>query len=191
MSQKAVIGETVQLFFTVFEADGFTPLTGESDGDFTKRLVENGNVSAVSATVAEVGSTGTYQMTFEPDEAGFWRAEVRSDTRNDWFAEELQVSRDISFGASMADDGATATFNLWAQFDGQRVLTMTSMTATVKTGDAVPVASLGTDGTPSADGIFQFTTASTSFDSNVSYYIDISVTDGTSTWLGHAGLAKV
>ena len=90
MTLQASVGELVQIQFPCFDIDGITPLTGKSDSDFGKLLLLDNTVSAVSMTVAEVGSTGRYVIRFTPDADGLWYAEVTTEV-DDIFADQVEV----------------------------------------------------------------------------------------------------
>lgn len=90
MTLNASVGELVQIQFPAFDIDGITPLTGLVDGDFTKLLLVDSSVSAQSVTVAEVGATGRYVISFTPDADGLWYAEVTTPVE-DIFADQVEV----------------------------------------------------------------------------------------------------
>jgi len=75
-----VVGTAVKLQFTAFDVDGITLLTGQLDGDFTKELLLEDAVSAVTLTVTEVtGSPGAYVAEFTPDAVGRWYVRTGSE----------------------------------------------------------------------------------------------------------------
>lgn len=90
MTLNASVGEFVQIQFPAFDIDGITPMTGLADGDFSKLLLLDNTVSAVTITVSEVGSTGRYVMSFTPNGDGLWYAEVTT-TVDDIFADQVEV----------------------------------------------------------------------------------------------------
>lgn len=71
-------GEAVTLELDVFDSSG-AAVTGLTDGAFTKLLSRNGVTSAVTVTVAEVGS-GRYSVAFTPNATGQWTVTVRHAT---------------------------------------------------------------------------------------------------------------
>jgi hypothetical protein len=90
MTLAASVGELVQIQFPAFDVDGLTPLTGLVDSDFSKLLLRDNTVSAVTVTVTEVGSTGRYVISFTPDANGLWYAEVQTPAE-DIFADQVEV----------------------------------------------------------------------------------------------------
>jgi len=90
MTLTASVGELVQIQFPAFDIDGITPLTGLVDGDFSKLLIVDDSVSAQTATVTEVGSTGRYVISFTPNANGLWYAEVTTPV-DDIFADQVEV----------------------------------------------------------------------------------------------------
>lgn len=57
--------ELTYMHFTVFSADGITPLTGQA-GSCTSSLRKNGATTAEAVTIAEIGATGRYYSSFTP-----------------------------------------------------------------------------------------------------------------------------
>lgn len=90
MTLNASVGELVQIPFPAFDIDGITPLTGLLNVDFGKLLLRDNTVSAVVATVTEIGATGRYVVAFTPDANGLWYAEVTTPVE-DIFADQVEV----------------------------------------------------------------------------------------------------
>jgi hypothetical protein len=90
MTLNASIGELVQIQFPAFDIDGITPLTGLIDTDFSKLLLIDNAVSGQTVTVAEVGATGRYVLSFTPNADGLWYAEVTTPV-DDIFADQIEV----------------------------------------------------------------------------------------------------
>jgi hypothetical protein len=90
MTLQASVGELVQIQFPAFDIDGITPLSGLLDSDFSKLLIVDNIVSAQITTVAEVGSTGRYVLSFTPNANGLWYAEVETPVE-DIFADQVEV----------------------------------------------------------------------------------------------------
>ena len=63
--------------FPVFEVDGYTPHSGLVQSDFDVQIFKNGIEQVAHAfTIAEIGSTGHYRLSFTPATVGFWRPVV-------------------------------------------------------------------------------------------------------------------
>jgi len=62
---KAKVGEIQYMHFTVFAADGTTPLTGQA-GACTSDLRKNGATTAEVVTIGEIGVSGYYYASFTP-----------------------------------------------------------------------------------------------------------------------------
>lgn len=90
MALTASIGELVHVQFPAFDIDGITPLIGLSDGDFQKLLFIDNVQSAQPVTVAEIGSTGHYDITFTPNVQGLWYVEVATPVE-DVFGDQVEV----------------------------------------------------------------------------------------------------
>jgi len=90
MAITASVGELVIIQFPVFDVDGITPVSGLVDGDFSKMLLRDNVSSPVPITVSEVGATGRYVLSFTPNLAGLWYAEVETPFE-DIFAENVET----------------------------------------------------------------------------------------------------
>lgn len=90
MAITASVGELVRIQFPCFDIDGVTPMSGLVNTDFVKLLLRDNVVSAVVATVSEVGSTGRYVISFTPDADGLWYAEVQTPV-DDIFSDQVEV----------------------------------------------------------------------------------------------------
>jgi hypothetical protein len=89
VSRAIVTGALVTDFLPVFGPDGFTPHTGAV---CTPLLWKNGVADATPVTVAEVGVTGWYKVTFTPATAGFWYLDVTNDHNTDRWRGEYDVA---------------------------------------------------------------------------------------------------
>lgn len=66
------VGDTAYFHFTVFGADGVTPLTGQA-GAVSDDLFYNGAANGQTVTIAEIGVTGSYYASFVPNAVGDWK----------------------------------------------------------------------------------------------------------------------
>lgn len=176
--------------FPVFESDGYTKKTGESS--FTITVWKEAVVTAVTASIAEIGATGEYALTITPTSAGEWSAEVIVAYNNSVFGAEFNVRKaDIQMSFSAADDETTTRFSVWAERDGERLLDLDSIAAVIRSADGTQIADLGTDATDTGDGVFSFSVSSASIPEGYEYYLDATATRGTLSWRNNLGFAKV
>ena len=181
--------------FPAWEADGVSKRSGltVAGGDLSVIVWYNGAVSAVVPTITEIGSSGEYKLSFTPDAPGFWAAEVAIVFNLERWYTDADVVPEVlrlEFMASAADDNLQAVFALWIEQDGQRVATLDSMAAQIKDSDGALVVDLGSDSSPTADGVFRFATASSNLDHQKAYTISVQATEGLDTWYGNIGFAK-
>ena len=94
MLRTAKVSEEVIEQFAVFDTDGYTKLTGQA-GSCTATLWKDGVESAVSVTIAEIGTTGEYTAKFTPDAAALWVLEVEDSTHRVWRAEVEVRAADV------------------------------------------------------------------------------------------------
>jgi hypothetical protein len=175
------LGNDVVDQFPVWESDGVTKKSGETS--FTTRVWKDGVAQATAVTIAEIGSTGEYKVSFIPDSVGTWTIEVVVAYNDDvWGGQYQVVQAEAHLGASLSDNGTTATFALWIEKGGQARTDLDSIAAVVRNADGVQVADLGTQSTDTSEGVFKFTASSSSLATEVAYYIDATVTKGTQTW---------
>lgn len=83
------VNQVVKTHFAVFDADGYTKKTGQA-GACVASLWLNGAVSAVSVTIAEIGTSGEYTATFTPNAVGLWHIEVL-DTNNTIWQDDVEA----------------------------------------------------------------------------------------------------
>lgn len=176
--------------FPQYQSDQVTPRSGLTD--FTVTVWEGNAVSPVVATVSEIGTSGTYGVTFLPTAEGQWSVEVYGATTGDRWADEFVVAQaPLTWQFSAADDGAEARFAVWLERDGVRQLDVESVAAVVRKPDGTTVQDLGTDSADSGDGVFTFTMESTSLAQGQEYYLACMATRNSLVWYNNLGVSKV
>ncbi len=191
MTIQVPLGDVAKDNFPIFEADGYTKKSGETS--FTTTIRKDSVVQAIASSIAEDGTTGEYVFSFTPDTKGSWSVEVLIDYNKDIWYGEFAVGvgvEAIVFQASMADDGVTAVFGIWIEENGVRRTDITSMSAVLKDTAGGTIINMGTNTTPTVDGIFRFTSPSANLAPQVPYVITVSATDSIQTWNNNLGLAK-
>lgn len=187
---KLDLGETYRSHFPQYEADYVTPRTGLSG--FTATVWEGNVASAVLATVAEIGTSGEYAVTFTPTHEGLWSVEVYSPATGDHWGDELTVTQaELAWGLSAADDGASAHFAIWLERDGERQVDFESVTAVIRLPDGTDVADLGEDTADTGDGVFGFTAPSAGLTPGQEYYLACAATRAGLTWYNNLGFSRV
>lgn len=190
MTRAVDLGESITDHFPVWDLDGVTKKSGESS--FAVTLWLDGNVTTEPHSIIEINTSGEYRLKFTPTAEGVYSAEVIPDYSGDAFVAEYQVRKPaLKFGLSAADDNTTATFAVWADLRGERVTTIDSVAAVVRSADGTEVVDLGTDAADTADGVFEFSTASTNIDAGAEYYLDVTATKGAVSWYANLGFSKV
>jgi len=77
---------------TVFDEDGVTKRSGLPASNFTATVfLDNVEQPLILVTVAEIGTTGEYAVTWTPNVTGFWVVEVVSAVNNGVFRGEYDV----------------------------------------------------------------------------------------------------
>lgn len=184
------LGSSYTGHFPQYQPDQVTPRSGL--GGFVTTVWEGNVVSSVVATVAEIGTSGTYGVTFLPTGEGLWSVEVYGPTTGDRWADEMVVAQaPLTWQFTAADDGAAARFAIWLERDGVRQLDVDSVAAAVHTPDGTLVQDLGTDSADSGDGVFAFTMASTSLAQGQEYYLACMATRDGLVWYNNLGFSKV
>lgn len=190
MTRAVDLGEPVIDLFPVWDTDGVSKKTGETV--FTVNIWRDGVGIVFPYSITEIGATGEYRVAFTPDVAGLWALEVIPAFSGDAFGAEYQVRKPaLAFGLSAADDNTNATFAVWADLRGERVTTLDSVAAVVRSADGTEIVDLGTDAADTADGVFEFSTASTNIDAGAEYYLDVIATKGAVSWYANLGFSKV
>lgn len=97
----------------------------------------------------------------------------------------------VRYGASMSDDLTNAEFGVWVEDNDGRRTDITSMSAVVKDVEGNQIVDLGTNSSPTADGVFRYTTGSSNLTSHTSYLLHVQATVDGSTRHGNIGFARV
>ena len=190
MARIATLGETITDHFPVWEPDGVTKNSGEAA--FTVTFWRDSVEISPAYSITEIGATGEYRIAFTPSVQGFYSYYVVIDYNDEVFGGEVDVRKPVlDFGLSAADDATTATFAVWANQDGERVTTLDSVAAVVRSADGAEVVDLGTDAADTGDGVFEFSTASGNLASGAEYYLDVTATRGGVSWYANLGFSKV
>jgi hypothetical protein len=190
MSRHATTGRPVVDQFPVWEDDGYTKKSGETV--FTVTIWKDGVVQSIPSSITEIGTSGEYEITFTPDDSGFWLAEVKIPYNEQvWFGQYDTEKSDLEFTASMAEDGATARFTVWGEDHQGRATFLTGMTAEIRDSAGGLVAPLGAGVGPSGENTFLFTITASVLLYNVPYFLSVVATNGTITWDGNCGFVRV
>jgi len=88
-----------------------------------------------------------------------------------------------------SDDGSLIGFGVWGEQFGETILDLDSIAMKLFDIDGNELADLGTQASQSSEGVFKFTTASTSLTSASSNYVNVVVSRGVNTWSYNFGLA--
>jgi len=189
MTIQVPLGDVAKDNFPIFEVDGYTKKSGETS--FTKTIRKDSVVQAIASTISEDGSTGEYVFSFTPDSKGLWSVEVLIDYNKDiWYGEFAVGDEEIIFQTVMADDEVVAIFGIWIEEHGVRRTDITSMSEILKDTAGNTIIDMGTDTSPTADGVFRFTSPSAKLVPQVPYVVTVSATDGIQTWNNNLGVAK-
>ena len=113
MARQIVTGTPVVDHFSAFENDGYTKRSGltVTAGDLTVTVYKDAAVVALSITIAEIGSTGEYEVAFTPASDGFYSVHVLIDFNKEYWEGEYEVSPD-----AIVDDVIPSLGQLEADF---------------------------------------------------------------------------
>ena len=165
--------------FPIYETDGYTKKSGETT--FTITVWKDGVVSAVVATIAEIGVSGEYKVSFTPDSVGFWVVEVLIDYNKDLFVGEYDVglSEDAEalFNAAYDDGTTTLYMEAWLDRFGQSIAAANLVSCQVdvyeQDGSLLLTAS---SASPRANGRFSLTSSTVLVD-NRPYNVTVTIVD--------------
>jgi hypothetical protein len=190
VTQRAFIGELVELVFTVLELDGFTPITGAVDADFDKVLLLGSVAAAQPLTVSETAEPGVYAAEFTPDAPGRWLARVtHTDTGLIYECVVDVGARAFAQCVVAVESGTTAYVEAWLERDGQGVLAPLSATVDVRDRDGVLVSSMSS---VSADARGHFTmSAAITMTANRPYNVIVTINDARGAVKSYHGFATV
>lgn len=188
-SRYIQVGTSILDQFPVWDIDGFSKVSGVTTFDVT--IWQNGVETAIPYEITEIGASGEYLLSFTPESAGQWLAEVKIPLNKQiWNGEYVvhygaEEEGEIRF--AMSDDGNNINILAWLEIDGQRSLAPIEMSAVIREKDT-DVYDLGTDDAPDSNGVFAFSTPERLV-SHHRYYVAISATDGVRMWYANKGFA--
>ena len=189
MTRHINLGDSCIDSFPVYEADNYTKKSGETV--FTARFWCDGVVAAPTYTIAEIGTSGEYKLTFLPTLTGFWLAEVLVNYNKETWKTEAEVEPiDAQFGLTGADDALNLVIGIWAEHGGRRLTDVTSIAAVIRTTAGVLVVNLGTCILPTAQGLFAFTTPASGIVQETAYILDLTMIRNGVTCYANVGFAK-
>lgn len=175
--------------FPVFEADGVSKRSGETA--FTVTVWRDGVVQAVVPVVEEIGTSGEYRVRLTPTVLGVWAVEVViAYNQQVWFGAVDVEQPPVQFLCTAADDAVTAVFAIWLEWQGQRMMTVTSVAARIKDAAGALVVDLGVSTSPGADGAFRFSTASGGLVPHRAYIVAVQAVVNGVTLYGNIGFAE-
>jgi hypothetical protein len=178
------VGEEVISQFPIFDTDGVSYLSGVSPGDFEISEFRDDASAVVSATVAEIGSTGMYRVRFTPTEQAQWAVIVKLPTTGDVWGMLVraysELSRDIAeaqMNAAYDDDASVLFLETWLDRGGRTVpaADLVSCSVTVYTASGTALFTVSSI-TPKADGHFGMSQA-TPLDDNRPYSAMVTIED--------------
>lgn len=175
--------------FPVWDWDGHTKVSGHAV--FQVSLWKDSVMSLVPVTVAEIGTSGEYRVSFTPNSEGIWACEVINTYNWDsWYGEYQASLPKIDIQASMADNNTDAVFALWVEQDGVRQTDFGSMEAAVKDSQGNTVHDFGENTSPTSDGVYRFAIGSSVLAQHVPYLIAATAVRGTESYSANLGFAK-
>ena len=87
--------------FAVFGADGFGKVAGLTRDAFRVTTYRDAALAPVDVSIEEIaGSPGEYRLTFVPDAAGVWEAEIAYEAGRQVYAEQYEVTEPVIVGGS-------------------------------------------------------------------------------------------
>lgn len=155
------VGDSIVSQFPVFASDGISYLSGISPSSFQLSQFRNNVAVPVTASVAEIGATGVYQVTFSPSEPADWLILAKLDVTGDVWGTHVKAYMKVAYSRAEAqlnvaydEDSAMLYMEAWLERDGELV-TLGLASATVTIYDITGVA-LFTEvsAAPKVDGRF-------------------------------------
>jgi hypothetical protein len=179
--------------FPIYELDGTTKHSGVTG--LTAVIWFNGAVMVgFPHTLAEIGSSGEYLLSFTATDKGLWSWEVTNTYNDDVYGGSQLVTRDnVKFEMTASDNGVVASFGIWMTKDGDRVTDLTSMVLNARSSLGSVVHPFGTNTSCTSQGVFKFTCSAGLFYSDVEYYLDVVAirTSPYGAWRSNLGFTKV
>lgn len=178
MTHQITLGNAVVDSFSVFNTDGYTKRSGETL--FTTTVYKDGVVSAVTATIAEIGTSGEYRITFTPTSVGLWKAQVLANYDKNWWEVDADVSLPVSeamLNISYDDSIPRLFMEVWLERNGSIIPQANLTSCQVKVYDVSgTLLTTKTSSSPKVDGHFSLT-YDTSLTGNRPYNFEVTVTD--------------
>jgi hypothetical protein len=189
MTRSIKLGDTATDQFPVWHLTTVgTKVSGETA--FTKRLWKDGVVDSETVTVAEIGSTGEYKVTFTPDDVGFWGLEIIPDYNSDsWYNEYEVVKPTLNIRASISGDDTTINVAIWFDQNGEPRTDLDGMAAEIIDQDGTQIVDMGSDA-PNSEGISEFSAASGLLTADTPYLVKVTASKGSVTWTAMEGFTK-
>lgn len=185
---QAAIGELTRIHFPLFQEDGITPESGKVDGDFDKLFLHEDDVSLVSGTITEVGTTGVYYLDITPDEEGRWYLEVECPDTEDVFACLMQVGpsgapkgylvNESQMNVAYDESITTLYMEVWLDRNGQSVSFGDLVSCSVSVyDDAGTLLFTESSATPDANGRFSLSRSGVTLNPDRPYNATVTVVD--------------
>jgi hypothetical protein len=166
MAYQLNLGTVFVDVFQIYESDEYTKRSGVTT--FVTTVYKNGVVSSVPATIAEIGTSGDYRISFTPDSIGLWKVIVYVAYDHSWWGSEVCVSynsfADAQVNVAFDDSVPRMYMEVWLDRGGQPMLRANLVSCSVSAYDMA--------------GTLLFTEASTSpkVDNHFSLYHDLGLT---------------
>lgn len=174
--------------FPVYNPDRVTKHSGLASNAFTLVLYKDGTIvtpGTVPSTIAEIGSSGEYSITFTSGfpQVALWEYDISNTFNQDvWYAqaevttpprERTVMSLEYAIGTDIL------TCNVWYEIDGQQVASIQSVSVSIYNSAGTLQYTI-TSSSPDAHGVMSVTKVAPGFVADTLYYAigTITLTDG-------------
>jgi hypothetical protein len=116
MSREIELGAVITDTFAIFDVDNITRVSGQTV--FTTVILREGVPVSIPVTIAEIGTSGEYKVTFTPTSTGYWKVQVYSAYDEVWREVSVDIiSRDsvAQVNVSFDDSIPRIYFEVWLE----------------------------------------------------------------------------
>jgi hypothetical protein len=193
MAYQLNLGTTFVDVFPIFEEDSYTKHSGVVD--FTTIIYKNGIISALPVTIAEIGVSGDYRISFTPDSIGIWKVEIFVDYDKSWWGSEVCVSynsfADAQINVAFDDSVPRMYMEVWLDRGGQPMVQADLVSCIVRAYDmAGTLLFTETSSSPKTDNHFSLT-HDLGLTADRPYNLVVTVVDSIGTVVSSHGISTV
>jgi hypothetical protein len=192
MTFRIEISSIARDTFPVYELDGYTPKSGETS--FTTELYKDGVPQVIPVSIAEIGTSGEYFISFTPDSIGAWKVLVLSDYDKAWREADFEVVTQEAVAQLVVafDDSIPRLYmEVWLDRRGQTVVSTELVSCEVEAFDKDALSLfVETSSSPKVDDHFSLQ-HDLGLTADRPYNLRVTVTDTQGTVVSFHGISTV